>query len=148
MKRFDEFKIGDSFYSTCSISESEIDAYLKFARIRNSFLDNYTGDRRIVPGRAILARIEGEFTRLNQIYGNNIVLVGIDGEQTWGNRSVRFLNPLYADQILNIKFTVAEKTDVDDTFGRLVIDCDGTSQNGDKIVISKRNIYQFTKSEK
>ena len=146
MKRFDEFKICDSFYSTTSISENEIEAYLNFAKIRNVFLNNHTGNKRIVPGRAILARIEGEFTRLDQIYGNNIILIGADGEQTWGNRSIRFLNPLYADQILNIKFTVSEKTDVDDTVGRLAIDYEGTVQNGDTIVIAKRNIYQFTKT--
>ncbi len=141
MKRFDEFKIGESFHSTCSISENELETYLNFSRIKNTFLDNHV-DGRIVPGRAILARIEGEFTRLSQIYGNQIVLVGVDGDQAWSNRSVRFLNPLYTDEVLKIKFTVSDKINVDDTFGNIVLDYEGT-RDDTTIVISRKNIYRL-----
>jgi hypothetical protein len=32
MKKFSEFRVGDSFYSTCSISDKELEEYLKFSR--------------------------------------------------------------------------------------------------------------------
>ena len=40
MKKFSEFIIGESFYSTCSISDDELEEYLKFSRIKNVFLEN------------------------------------------------------------------------------------------------------------
>ena len=75
MKKFSEFRIGDAFYSTCSISEKELEEYLRFSRIKNAFLEdnNRRGEQKMVSGRAILSRMEGEFTRLSQIYGNHIV---------------------------------------------------------------------------
>ena len=39
MKKFSEFQIGDSFFSTCSISAKELEDYLDFSRIRNAFLE-------------------------------------------------------------------------------------------------------------
>ena len=40
MLKFSEFKIADSFFSTCIISEKELEAYLKFSRVKNAFLDD------------------------------------------------------------------------------------------------------------
>ena len=146
MKRFKEIRIGDAFYSTCSISDRELGEYLNFSRIRNAFLEDMSrGDRKIVPGRAILSRMEGEFTRLSQIYGNHIVFLGTDGDEEWGNRSARFLRPLYTDQVLQLKFTVSQKEDVDEEFGRIAIDCEGTDRQGETIVVSRRNIYRIRK---
>ena len=54
----------------------------------------------MVSGRAILARMEGEFTRLSQIYGNLIIFYGVDGDKQWENRSIRFLKPLLVDEVL------------------------------------------------
>ncbi|MDH3658253.1 MAG: hypothetical protein OEM77_08990, partial [Nitrosopumilus sp.] len=77
MKKFSELRVGDSFFSTCSISDKELEQYLNFSRVRNAFLENkQKGERQIVSGRAILSRMEGEFTRLSQIYGNHIVFIG------------------------------------------------------------------------
>ena len=74
MKRYSEFVVGESFDSTCSISDDELEQYLKFSRIKNIFLDNKINEKQqLVSGRAILSRMEGEFTRLNQIYGNQII---------------------------------------------------------------------------
>ena len=98
MKKFSEFIIGESFYSTCSISDDELEEYLKFSRIKNVFLENKVNEgSQLVSGRAILSRMEGEFTRLNQIYGNQIIFSGTDGDTEWGNRNTRFLKPLYTD---------------------------------------------------
>ena len=146
MKKFSEFSLGESFYSTCSISDKELEEYLKFSRVRNAFLeDKRKGEQQLVSGRAILSRMEGEFTRLNQIYGNDIIFLGTDGDSEWGNRNTRFLKPLYTDQVLKLKFTVSDVKDIDDEFGKISIDFEGASQEGETIAISKKNIYRIKK---
>jgi hypothetical protein len=147
MKKFSEFKVGDEFFSTCSISEKEQDEYLKFSRIKNAFLeDMQKSKQKLVSGRAILSRMEGEFTRLSQIYGNHVIFVGTDGDVNWENRSSRFLKPLYTDEVLKIKFTVSAKEDIDNEFGKIAIDYEGTRQDGETVVLSKRNWYRIKKS--
>ena len=146
MKKFSEFRIGDSFFSTCSISTKELDDYLDFSRIRNAFLEQKKKEKQqIVSGRAILARMEGEFTRLSQIYGNHIILLGTDGDPEWNNKNTRFLKPLYTDKVLKLKFTISQKEDIDEEFGKIVVDYEGSNQDGKPIVISKKNIYRIKK---
>ncbi|WP_316504907.1 hypothetical protein [Nitrosopumilus sp.] len=146
MKKFSEFRTGDSFFSTCSISNKELDEYLNFSRVRNAFLkDNRKEKQQIVSGRAILSRMEGEFTRLSQIYGNHIIFLGTDGDPEWRNKNTRFLKPLYTDQVLKLKFTISQKEDIDDEFGKIAIDYEGTNQEREPIVISKKNIYRIKK---
>ena len=146
MKKFSEFVVGESFYSTCSISHDELEEYLKFSRVKNVFLENKVNEgHQLVSGRAILSRMEGEFTRLSQIYGNDIIFLGTDGDSEWGNRNTRFLKPLYTDQVLKLKFTVADKKDTDGEFGKIIIDFEGTNQENEVIIISKKNIYRIKK---
>lgn len=146
MKIFSEFRVGDSFYSTCSISDKELEEYLKFSRVRNAFLkDKQKGKQKLVSGRAILSRMEGEFTRLSQIYGNDIIFLGTDGDAEWKNRNTRFLKPLYTDQVLKLKFTVSQKEDIDEEFGKIMIDYEGSDQDNETIVLSKKNIYRIKK---
>ena len=146
MLKFSEFKIGDSFFSTCIISEKELEEYLKFSRVKNVFLeDKQKGGQKLVSGRAILSRMEGEFTRLNQIYGNDIIFLGTDGDSKWGNRNTRFLKPLYTNQVLKLKFSISDKNDIDEEFGKITIDYEGTNQEGEIIVLSKKNIYRIKK---
>ena len=144
MKKFSDLRVGDEFFSTCSISEKELKEYLNFSRVRNVLLEEQQKGEQLVSGRAILSRMEGEFTRLSQIYGNHIIFLGTDGDPEWGNRNTRFLKALYTDQVLELKFTVSQKDDIDDEFGKIAIDYEGTS-NGEMIVISKRNIYRVKK---
>ena len=99
----------------------------------------------MVSGRAILSRMEGEFTRLNQIYGNDIILIGTDGDSEWENRNTRFLKPLYTDQVLKLKFTVSQIVDIDGEFGKIFVDYEGSSQENEPIVVSKKNIYRIKK---
>lgn len=147
MKKFSEIKVGDEFFSTCSISEKELTEYFKFSRVKNAFLeDMQNAKQKIVSGRAILSRMEGEFTRLSQIYGNHLVFVGTDGDAEWENRSSRFLKPLYTDDVLKIKFTVSAKEDIDDEFGKIAINYEGTKQDGEMVVLSKKNWYRIKKS--
>lgn len=143
MKKYSEIKVGDNFFSTCSISSKELDEYLGFSRIRNAFLE--ANDSKIVSGKAILSRMEGEFSRLSQMYGNHIVFVGLDGDPDWENRNTRFLKPLYVDEVLKLKFTISEKKDIDDTYGRIAVDYEGTTPDGKLVVISKRNLYRIKK---
>ena len=146
MKKFSEFRVGDTFFSISSISEKELEEYLKFSRVRNAFLENkQKGEQQLVSGRAILSRMEGEFTRLNQIYGNHIIFLGTDGDPEWENRNTRFLKPLYTDQVLKLKFTVSQKEDIDGEFGKITIDYEGTTQDEEIIVLSKKNIYRIKK---
>ena len=146
MKIFSEFKINDTFHSTCSITDKELEEYLKFSRVRNAFLENKRkGKQQLVSGRAILSRMEGEFTRLNQIYGNDIIFLGTDGDAEWKNRNTRFLKPLYTDQILKLKFTVSQIESIDEEFGKIFVDYEGMSQDEETIVISKNNIYRIKK---
>ena len=139
-------KVGEEFYSTCSISEKELDSYLNFSRVKNVLLDNsMANDKHLVSGRAILSRMEGEFTRLSQIYGNLLVFIGTDGDSEWKNRNTRFLKPLYADEVLKIKFTISGKEEIDDEFGKIEVDFEGTKKDGDLVVVSKKNLYRIKK---
>jgi len=146
MKKFSEFVVGESFYSTCSISHDELEEYLKFSRVKNVFLENKVNEgHQLVSGRAILSRMEGEFTRLNQIYGNQIIFLGTDGDSEWGNRNTRFLKPLYTDQVLKLKFTIVQKKEIDESFGKIIINFEGTTQENELIIIAKKNIYRIKK---
>lgn len=146
MRKFSEFRVSDTFHSTCSVSDKELEEYLRFSRVRNVFLeDKRKGEQKLVSGRAILSRMEGEFTRLNQIYGNDIIFLGADGDSEWENRSTRFLKPLYTDQVLKLKFTISQIEDADKEFGKIFVDFEGASQDEEIIVLSKRNIYRIKK---
>ena len=146
MKKFSEFIVGESFHSTCNISNDELEEYIKFSRIRNVFLEDKVKDKhQLVSGRAILSRMEGEFTRLNQIYGNQIIFLGTDGDTEWGNRNTRFLKPYYTNQILKLKFTIVQKENIDNEFGKIIIDYEGSTQENELIIISKKNIYRVKK---
>lgn len=147
MKKFAELNVGDEFLSECKITSSDLDKYLSFSGIKNViYEDNELSEkRRMVSGRAILARMEGEFTRLKEMYGNLLIFYGMDGDPTWNNRQTRFLKPLYTDEQLRIKFKISEKRDINEEFGLLAIDYEGSKENGDMVLISKRNLYQIRK---
>lgn len=147
MKKFAELKIGDEFLSECKISSDDLNNYLSFSGIKNVIYENkkFSSQGKIVSGRAILARMEGEFTKLKDIHGNLLIFYGIDGDPSWNNRQTRFLKPLYTDEKLKIKFKVSDKHDLSDEFGLLAIDFEGSKENGDLVLISKRNLYQMRK---
>ena len=147
MEKFSSLKIGDQFQSTTTISSDELDEYLGFSRIRNAMFEIDTGKKesKIVSGRAMISRIEGEFTRLRQIYGNLIILYGIDGDKEWESRQTRFLKPLYTDQVLKLKFTISEKKDLDDEFGLIGVDFEGINEDGEVVLSCKKNLYRIKK---
>ena len=147
MEKFSTLKIGDSFVSTTSISKKELDGYLGFSRIKNAMFEMDSGkdEDRVISGRAIISRMEGEFTRLRQIYGNYIVLYGIDGDSEWKNRQTRFLRPLYNDQVIRLKFTISDKRDIDDDYGLISVDFEATFEDGELVLTSKKNLYRIKK---
>ena len=147
MEKFSTLKIGNTFVSTTSISKKEFEEYLGFSRIKNAMfeIDSGKDEDRVISGRAIISRMEGEFTRLRQIYGNFIVLYGIDGDSEWKNRQTRFLKPLYNDQVIRLKFTISDKKDIDDDYGLISVDFEATFEDGDLVLTSKKNIYRIKK---
>ena len=149
MKSFIEFKIGDKFQAECIITEKEVDRYIEFAKIKSAFLDEgERADKTIIPGRALLAKIEGEFTRLDEIYGNHIVLMGADGDPDWDGRSVRFLSPFYTKDKLKVTFIISDIVDMDEEYGRIAVDYEGNTEDGNLVVLSKKNIYRIRKVNK
>jgi hypothetical protein len=147
MKKFSELEVGDEFFAECKISSDDLDKYLSFSGIKNIIYEKEGLHQRgkMVSGRAILARIEGEFTRLEEMYGNLLIFYGIDGDPAWNNRQTRFLKPLHTDEKLKIKFKISDKRDLNDEFGLLSIDFEGIKDNGEIVLLSKRNLYQIRK---
>jgi hypothetical protein len=144
MKKFSELSVGDEFFSEGKISLQELESYLSFSGIKNVLYKNKE-PKKIVSGRAILGRMEGEFTKLKEMYGNLLIFYGMDGDPSWKGRHARFLKPLYTDEILKMKFKISEKTDLNEEYGLLAIDFEGSKENGDMVVISRRNLYQIKK---
>jgi hypothetical protein len=144
MKSFSEINVGDEFFSEGRISLQELENYLSFSGIKNVLYKN-NESKKIVSGRAILGRMEGEFTKLKEMYGNLLIFYGMDGDPSWKGRHTRFLKPLYTDEILKMKFKISEKTDLNENYGLLAIDFEGSKENGDLVVISRRNPYQIKK---
>lgn len=148
MKKFSELKIGQEFSSQSTITLDELEAYLSFSGIKNIAYEGKVprdGSGKMVSGRAILARIEGEFTRLDEMYGNSLIFYGVDGDPTWNGRQTRFLRPLHIGEKIRIKFTISDKRDLNDDFGLISIDFEGSDESGKTILISKRNLYQMKK---
>ena len=144
MKGFSELNVGDEFFSEGKISLQDLESYLSFSGIKNVLYKN-NESKKIVSGRAILGRMEGEFTRLKEMYGNLLIFYGMDGDPSWKGRHTRFLKPLYTDEILKMKFKISEKTDLNENYGLLAIDFEGSKENGDVVVVSRRNLYQIKK---
>ena len=145
MKKFSDLNVGDEFLSEGKISLQELENYLSFSGIKNVLYKNNEDPKKIVSGRAILGRMEGEFTRLEEMYGNLLIFYGMDGDPSWKGRHARFLKPLYSDEILKMKFKISEKTDLDENYGLLAIDFEGSKENGDLVVVARRNLYQIKK---
>ncbi len=147
MKKFSDLQIGEEFFSECKITPDDLEKYLSFSGIKNIVYEKEISnkERKMVSGRAILARMEGEFTRLDEMYGNLLIFYGIDGDPSWNNRQTRFLKPLYTNDKLKIKFTISDKRDLNDKFGLLAIDFEGIGEDNKTVLLSKKNLYQIEK---
>ena len=68
------------------IDKDEFEKYLSFAKTKNVLHENAElaakegiKNTTLLPGRAIVARAEGEMTRLNEFSNNIILLYGMNG---------------------------------------------------------------------
>lgn len=128
MKKFSELNVGDEFFSEGKISLQELENCLSFSGIKNVLYKN-SEDQKIVSGRAILGRMEGEFTKLKEMYGNLLIFYGMDGDPFLERQTCRFLKPLYTDELLKMKFKISEKTDLNENYGLLAIDFEGSKED-------------------
>jgi hypothetical protein len=148
MKKFVQLNVGDEFYSECKITSIELESYLSFSGIKNIIYENKelsNPEKRMVSGRAILSKMEGEFTKLEEMYGNLLIFYGMDGDSSWNNRQTRFLKPLLTDEKLKIKFRISEKRELNEEFGLIGVDFEGINEDGKTVVVSKKNLYQIKK---
>ena len=91
---FKEFKVGQTFKSHICIDKDEFEKYLSFAKTKNILHGNpeLAAKERIkgttlLPGHAVVARAEGEMTRLGVFYKSIMLLYGIDGDPPWGQQA-------------------------------------------------------------
>jgi len=153
--KFEEFKVGQTFKSRICIDKDEFERYILFARTKNILHENpelaakegikNTG---LLPGRAIIARAEGEMTRLD-IFSNSIMLLyGMDGDPKWDNRHTRFLAEVYAGEELEVEYLISDKKGEENSekYGILSIDVQIKRTSDKKLVIvSHRNLYRIKK---
>jgi hypothetical protein len=152
--RFVDFKIGQTFeIHHIIIARSESDMYMSITRIRNILLENKELAEKegiedaFLSGRSIIARAEGEMTRLDAFTNNVIMLYGMDGDPSWNYRQTRFLNEVHPGEELSIKYIVSNKINTDDQdYGILSVDFEIRKTKDQKLaVISRRNLYRMKK---
>jgi len=152
--KFEEFKVGQSFKSRISISEVEFKQYLAFSKVKNILHENPKLAEKegikgtLLPGRAILARAEGEMTQLDAFSNNIMLLYGMDGDTKWNNRNTRFLGEVYAGDELEVEYRISDKRDGNrnDSYGILSIEVYAKRLRDDKLVIvSHGNLYRMRK---
>lgn len=149
--KFEDFAVGQTFAASVTITKADFDRYISFARTRNVLLENpelakkegITGT--MLPGRSMISRAEGEMTRLPAFSDCIMLLYGMDGDPAWNNRNTRFLGEVYADEELEVRYTVSEKKE-DKGYGILAIDFE-ISRVSDKklVVVSRKNLYRIKK---
>lgn len=149
--KFDDFQVGQEFSASIAISADDFNNYLSFARTRNILHENpelakEEGLRGVmIPGRAIIARAEGEMTRLNQFADCIMLLYGMDGDPAWQGRHTRFLGEVGAGEELNVRYIVTEKKE-ETGYGILSVDFEITRSRDNKlVVVSRRNLYRIKK---
>ena len=151
--KFEEFKVGQTFKSRICIDKDEFEKYISFAKTRNilhekpelAAKEGIKGT--LLPGRAIIARAEGEMTRLD-IFSNNIMLLyGMDGDPKWDNRHTRFLDEVYVGDELEVEYSISyKKGGNSERYGILSIDVQIKRISDSKLVIiSHRNLYRMKK---
>ena len=152
--KFEEFKVGQTFKSRICIDKDEFEKYISFAKTRNilhekpelAAKEGIKGT--LLPGRAIMVRVEGEMTRLD-IFSNSIMLLyGMDGDPRWNNRHTRFLNEVYAGDELEVEYSISNKREGESSerYGILSIDIQIKRIRDNKLVIvSHRNLYRMKK---
>jgi acyl dehydratase len=153
--KFEEFKVGQSFKSCIRIDKDEFEKYLSFAKTKNILHENPELAAKegikstdLLPGRAIIARAEGQMTRLDAFANSIMLLYGMDGDPAWGNRHTRFLDEVYAGDELEVEYTISDKKErqPSELYGILSIDIQIKRLYDNKLVIvSHKNLYRIKK---
>jgi len=149
--KFEEFTVGQTFKTHIVIGKDDFEKYLSFAKTKNILHENPDLAARegikgtLVPGRAIIARAEGEMTRLDAFAGNIMLLYGMDGDPSWNNRNTRFLGEVYIDDELEVQYSISDKKD-EEKYGILSIDFEiRRVKDGKLVVVARRNLYRIKK---
>jgi acyl dehydratase len=145
--KFGEFAAGQEFSASMTITKADFDTYISFARTRNilhedrefAAKEGITGT--LVPGRAIIARAEGEMTHLPAFSDCVMLLYGMDGDPEWAGRQTRFLGEVYAGDMLDAKYRVVSKKE-EKGYGILRVDYE-ISRSGKTVVVSRGNLYRI-----
>lgn len=151
--KFQEFKVGQTFKSRVIIDSDDFKKYLTFANTRNILHEQLELAAKegikgiIVPGRAIIARAEGEMTRLNIFSDSIMLLYGMDGDPNWNYRHTRFLDEVYVGDELEVEYYISDKKErKSENYGILSIDIQiRRITDGKLVVISRRNLYRMKK---
>jgi acyl dehydratase len=153
--KLEHFKVGQTFKSRICIDKDEFEKYLSFAKTKNILHENPElaakegiKNTTLLPGRAIIARAEGEMTRLDAFSNIVMLLYGMDGDPSWDNRHTRFLAEVYAGDELEVEYSISDKKDGGNSerYGILSIDVQIKRISDNKLVIvSHRNLYRVKK---
>ena len=97
----------------------------------------------MLPGRLIIARAEGEMTRLSQFADCVMLLYEMDGDPVWQGRHTRFLGEVNAVEELSVRYIVTEKKQ-EPGYGILALDFEISRSSDNKlVVVSRRNLYRI-----
>ena len=127
--KFQEFKVGQTFKSRVLIDNDDFQKYISFAKTKNilhekpelAAKEGIKGT--LLPGRAIIARAEGEMTRLDIFSDSIMLLYGMDGDPNWDNRHTRFMGEVYAGDELEVEYSISNKVEGNsERYGILSID--------------------------
>jgi acyl dehydratase len=151
--KFDEFKPDQIYKSHICIDESEFKQYVSFAKVENILhqkpdLAKKEGiNGTLLPGRAVLARAEGEMTQLEEFSDNIMLFYGMDGDPQWDNRQTRFLAQAYVGDEHEVEYTISDKREENTgRYGILSIDIQVKRVRDNKlIIVSRRNLYRIKK---
>jgi acyl dehydratase len=151
--KFEEFKVGQTFKSCILIDKDDFERYISFAKTRNILhekpeLATEEGIKgTLLPGRAIIARAEGEMTRLDIFSDCIMLLYGMDGDPKWDNRHTRFLCEVYVGDKLEVEYSISDKKEGNsEGYGILSIDVHIKRMSDNKLVIvSRKNLYRMKK---
>ena len=146
---FDDFAVGQVFTASFVMTADDFENYLAFARTRNVLHENPELAARegirgvLLPGRSMIARAEGEMTRLPEFSDCVMLLYGMDGDPDWGGRQTRFLGEVYAGDALDATYTIVSKKE-EKGYGILRVDFE-ISRGGKPTLVSKGNLYRIKK---
>jgi len=151
--KFGEFKVGQTFKSYFLIDKDDFERYISFAKTRNILHDKPEVATKegikgtLLPGRAIIARAEGEMTRLDIFSDSIMLLYGMDGDPKWDNRHTRFFGEVYAGEKLEVEYSISDKKEgTSEGYGILSVDIQIKRNSDNKLVIvSRKNLYRMKK---